>query len=78
MLATFLGKVGEKGGMRKCVLGGGGDPLLSAVNATQGPQKVYSGASGFQKASEMEPQSDALGYLWKVDVCYYLRDFLHF
>ena len=41
------------------------------------PQKVHSGASGFQEAPKMEPKSDTLGYFWKVDVCCYLQCVLH-
>ena len=54
------------------------DPLLSAENRPQAPQKVHSGASGSQKAPKMEPESDTFGYLWKVDFCCNLVGFLHF
>ena len=34
------------------------DPVLSAENRPEAPQKVHSGASGSQKAPQMEPNSD--------------------
>ena len=43
-----------------------GDPLLSAENAPQGPQKVSCGVSGPQKAPKIDPNSCAFRYLWKV------------
>ena len=48
------------------------DPLLSAENRPQAPQKVHSGASGSQQAPNMDPKSDTFGCLWKVDFCCYL------
>ena len=49
------------------VLGG---PLLSAENRPQPPQKVHSGASGSQKAPNMDPKSNTFGYLWKCAAIY--------
>ena len=37
------------------------DPLLSAENPPQAPQKVYSGASGSQKAPKWSPKVTLLG-----------------
>ena len=48
------------------------DPLFSTKNGSRPPQKVYSGRSGSQKASKMEPKSNTFGDLWKRSFCCYL------
>ena len=55
-----------------------GDPLLSAENRPQDPQKVYSGASGSQQAPKMERKVETFGYLSKAAFCCYLQCVLHF
>ena len=74
IFVTIFGNVSEKGHQKMNVFL---DPLLSAENRPQAPQKVHSGASNSQKAPKMDPNSDTFGDLWKVDFCCYLQCFRH-
>ena len=54
------------------------DLLFSAQKGFRPPQKEYSGASGSQKAPQMEPKIDTFWDLWNLDFCCYLLGLDHF